>query len=200
MSPLVLTFLMAAAGTADGPTSVRQAEARAQDEAPKASILHFGMGIDAGVPNGAGITLVGRPWHFLRLHGGVAHNVASTGVQGGLSLIPFKFYVTPALTLEGGQFFRGGSLVDRIGIDPQAADLVKHVTYRYASLHLGLEFGSPRSFTFYIHAGVSRMWGAVHDVTGILSNTFGVEGLTSGDARVVATVPSAKVGLFFYFL
>ncbi len=199
MSPLLLTLVMAVAGAADAPTAVRAADAQPPGE-PRASILHLGMGLDAGVPNGAAVSVVARPWYFLRLNGGIAHNGVSTGVQGGASLIPFKFYVTPALTVEGGQFFRGGSLIDRIGIDPQVADLAKHVTYRYLNVHLGLEFGSPRSFTFYLHGGLSRVWGTVHDVTGLLSNTFGVDGLSSGDAAVVATLPSAKVGFYFYFL
>lgn len=198
MSPIFLSLVMAAAGAAEGPTVVRSVDARSPEPA-KSGILHLGLGLDAGVPDGAALTVVGRPWYFLRLHGGVAHNVASAGVHGGLSLIPFKFYVTPAVTLEGGQFFRAGTLIDSIHVDPQAADLAKRVTYRYVNLHLGLEFGSPRSFTFYLHAGLSRLWGTVHDITGLLSNN-GVQGLTAGDAAVVATLPSAKVGFFFYFL
>jgi hypothetical protein len=211
MSPILSALLLAAAGstgaadavssTADAVPSTTTSAADARSApAPARGIRHFGIGLDAGAPNGLALSLVYRPWHFLRLHGGVAHNAASVGAHGGVSLIPFKFFVTPALTFEGGEFFRGGSLVDSLGIDPKASDVAKRVTYGYASLHLGLEFGSLRTFTFFIHGGLSRVWGTVDDLSGLLANTFAVEGVTASNATIAMTIPSAKIGFYLYFL
>jgi hypothetical protein len=85
-------------------------------------------------------------------------------------------------------------------MDSQVSDIAKRVTYSYVNLHLGLELGSPRSFTFYLHGGLSRVWGTVHDFNGVLSNTFSAKGLTAGDAAVTMAIPSAKLGFYLYFL
>jgi hypothetical protein len=202
MSPVLSALVLAIAGSTEVPQATPTAAAAASDAPAKASpdIHHFGLGLDAGVPNGAALSLVGRPWYFLRLHGGVANNAASLGVHGGFSLIPFKFFVTPVMTLEGGKFFQGGGFIDKLGLDPKAGDIARHVTYAYANLHVGLELGSPRSFVFFVHAGLSRLWGTVDDLGALLTDTFNVDGVTARNATVAATLPSAKLGFYVYFL
>src|SRR5258705_5328098 len=67
----------------------------------------FGLLVDAGVPGGAGLAAMFRPWRFLRAEGGVNWNTVSFGLRGGVTVIPFEWGVTPTLHLEGGHFFDG---------------------------------------------------------------------------------------------
>ncbi len=174
----------------------------APEAAPEASDdTHFGVLLDAGVPDGAGVSLVLRPWRFLRLHAGVTTNLFSAGVRGGVSLVPFHFWVTPTLTLEGGYIPAGdanGLARIATGDETFNTPALDKVSYGFANAQLGLEVGPPRRFTFYLRAGLSYLDGNLGGLAGALSSADPT--VESKDLHLRLTMPSAKLGFIVYFL
>ncbi len=153
--------------------------------------------IDAGVPDGAGVSIAVRPLRWLRVQAGATHNLISTGIRGGVSLIPFYYWISPSLTAEVGHYFSGDATwaVHLFAASANSA-LLKNVSYDYGNAQVGLELGSPRSVSFFLRGGitylqtsVTNLDQAIHDST-IHANNLSVSG----------TFPSAKLGLIIYFL
>jgi hypothetical protein len=155
----------------------------------------LGVTIDAGVPDGAGASIVVRPLSRVRLHGGITHNAVSAGARGGITVAPFTSWFTPTVSFDYGAYAEGDAnpVVQKISGDPMFhSAMLEQVGYRYANAHLGLEFGRKRA-TFYIHAGASRVTGQLHNLSQD-DITF------SGDPRFTATTVSARLGFVLYFL
>ena len=76
--------------------------------------------------------------------------------------------------------------------------MFERIGYTYVNLHAGLEFGHPRA-TFYIHAGMSGVWAKVYGLQELADAEFGEGSLTVEALRIRAYVPSARVGVVFYF-
>jgi len=131
---------------------------RAADQVPSSRwySLHggrqFGLLVDGGVPGGAGLAGMFRPWDFLRVEGGLNWNYLSFGLRGGVTVIPFEWGLTPTLHLEGGHFFSGDA--SRFASGGGAKVLLGHVPEDYLSASLGLEFGSQQRFVFFLRAGL----------------------------------------------
>ncbi len=113
---------------------------------------HFGLLVDGGVPGGAGLAGMFRPWRFLRLEGGLNWNYLSFGLRGGVTVIPFEWGLTPTLHLEGGHFFPGDASRFTDSAGPKI--LLGHVPEDYLSASLGLEFGSQQRFVFFLRMGL----------------------------------------------
>jgi hypothetical protein len=77
--------------------------------------------------------------------------------------------------------------------------VLDRVGYSYANGRLGLEFGR-RWFTFYLHAGVSRITGQVHNLTAeAMSQTSGTTSVSfSKDPTVQLWTVSARIGFVVY--
>lgn len=151
--------------------------------------------LDVGVPDGAQLSLVWRPAHWLRLHAGGGSNGPSLGVRGGLSLVAFDSWFTPSLVVEGGHFFEGdlqGFMAEVVGESDE--NIPEKVSYTYGNLHLGLELGTP-DFVFFLRGGMSLIEA---DVTPAQSTGDGFR--FEGKAHVSALSPSAKLGFTLYFL
>jgi len=159
----------------------------------------LGAQIDAGLPEGFGASLVFRPWYFVRAHVGGVTNTASGGILGGVTLIPFRWYLTPTLSGEIGHLFEGNlngtlsPILDKAQIPEGALD---RVSYTYYTAQLGLEIGAPDRFVVYLRGGVSRVDATMQGPKKVNGNTT----VDPGPVNVGVTIPSAKVGLLLYFL
>lgn len=197
---LCATSVALSAPAAAEPLSVEEREALViEGDIPEASDAQkpsLGLMIDAGVPDGANLAAVWRPYHWLRFHGGGSYNMVGFGLRGGLSLLPFDEWITPSVVVEGGHFFGGdlqGFVAEVVGEAPEGTP--EDITYSYGNAHLGLELGSS-DFTFYLRGGYSLIEATITPD----ADSQG-EGLRfEGDARVSALTPSAKLGFVLYIL
>ena len=57
------------------------------------------------MPDGAAVSVVYRPFRWLRTELGGSYNMISKGVRGGVTLMPFG--MGPSATLEAGRYFDG---------------------------------------------------------------------------------------------
>src|ERR1022692_25426 len=69
--------------------------------------IKIGMGMDLGVPDGAGIGVAVQPFtHLFRLGVSFQDNYVSPGVRGSVVFDPIKFPVAPQLEVDAGWFSR----------------------------------------------------------------------------------------------
>ena len=151
----------------------------------------LGLVLDAGVPDGANIGIVGRPLSWLRLHAGGSYNLISGGIRGGVAYVPFDYWVVPTLVVEGGHYFAGSAkdaLETVAGLEVDFAP--ERVEYTYANAHLGLEFGGDW-YTIFLRGGYSF-------VNATLRPPSDDEVRFEDDVRMSAWLPSAKLGLIVY--
>lgn len=177
-----------------GPAAVESAVVTEEPRRPM-----FGVQAEAGVPEGIGGALVFRPWYFVRAHLAVVTNTAAPGIGGGITLIPFRFYVTPTATFEAGHLFEG-DLTGSISAVVQKANLpqgtFERVSYDYFTGHLGLEFGAPDRFVVALKGGVSRVNASLRSDPKQVSSSTTVD---PGEVKLGLTIPSAKLSLLLFF-
>jgi hypothetical protein len=163
----------------------------------------FGVSLDGGFPDFAGISAVWRPWRMLRLHGGVLYNGAAPGLRAGVSFVPFDFFITPALTAEYGHFFGGDGnfLAEGLSLDTGGAlgDVLDNLQYTFVNVHLGLEMGLPNRFVLYLRAGLTRLETTLHGSGAAVEEYVNDPTLEVSDFQLRGNVPSLKLGLLFYF-
>jgi hypothetical protein len=184
-------------------TASAQADLVAHTQSSSDDSGTIGAMADVGVPDGATASIVVRPIRALRLEAGVADNLVSLGVRGGVTWIPFKSWATPTLSLGYGRYFDGNAngIAQQLAGDASfSSPLLEKVGYDYASARVGLEFGK-KYVTFFIHAGVSRVTGEVHNLSQVAmsqtTNDSNVS-ITSTDPKVTLYGVSANLGFIFY--
>jgi hypothetical protein len=136
------------------------------------------------------------------LEAGVLENTVSPGIRGGVTLIPFNFWITPTLTLEAGRYFSGNAngLAQKLSHNPSFnSPLLQDFNYEYGNAHLGLELGSSR-FAVYLHGGLTYLVSTVRNVELALQQNTGDPSIQAKDAKVTYRGPSAKLGFVIYFL
>ena len=184
-------------------------EEQAKPTKPKSHITHFGMTIDAGVPDGAGASIVYRPWKWLRARIGGNYNGVSGGISGGVTLLPPVFFpILPTATIEAGHYFEGdANWIARLASGKQSTDIasLRRVSYDYVNGHLGLEFGSQNRFVFYVHGGFTYLHTTINDLQTTINqqNSGGGSSATTvtvKDPTVNLFVPSGKIGFLIYFM
>ena len=158
----------------------------------------LGLAIDAGVPDFAAVSLLYRPISYVRLGAGMLYDYAGYGVRGSVSVLPYWF-VAPSLTIEAGHFFETDATakVDQLAhFSASAQPDLSHLSHTFASAQLGLEIGHPDWFVFFVRGGISQIW---LDAPG--TSHFSSDGtrLDVYDPSGRFRVPSAKLGLMFYF-
>lgn len=155
----------------------------------------LGLLVDAGVPDGAGISVAYRPWSWLRLQGGGIYNTVNGGFRGGVTLLPFYSWFTPALTVEAGHYSGGdaSSVTRRFSNDPRLTNAF-NVAYNFENAHLGVEVGSPRWVAFFLRAGLSYVQ-MTADVQPMISDTT----IRAQPVHIKLIMPSVKLGLVMYF-
>ena len=197
---------VAPAAAAERTTAIL--EQQAEPSKPKPRITHLGMTIDAGLPDGAGASIVYRPWKWLRVRAGGNYNGVSGGISGGVTLLPPVFFpILPTATIEAGHYFEGdANWIARLATGNQSTDIasLKRVSYDYVNGHLGLEFGAQNRFVFYIHGGFTYLHTTINDLQTTINQQNSGSGsstttVTVKDPVVNAIVPSGKLGFLIYF-
>jgi hypothetical protein len=162
----------------------------------------LGAMADLGVPDGATVSVVYRPIRALRAHAGLSHNLIALGQRVGLTWVPLSWWASPTLSLEYGRFAEGNAnpAVQRFTGDADSSSpVLERVGYDYANARVGLELGR-KWFTFYVHAGVSRITGTVHNLDAETmpetSGTTSVSFTTDPTVRVWSV--SARLGFIVY--
>jgi hypothetical protein len=164
----------------------------------------IGLMTDVGVPDGATASIVIRPVRALRVELGVGHDGVGPGVRGGLTWIPLRSWATPVLGVGYGRFFeRDANPIYRLvtGDAMFSSPLLDRVGYDFATARAGIELGREH-VTFFVHAGITRVTAALHDVA-LASNAAAAQGgsmvtVSSTDPSVQLWTVSANVGLVFY--
>jgi hypothetical protein len=158
----------------------------------------LGLQLSAGGPQGFGGALVLRPLPWLRVHAGGAHNVLGPGIQGGVTLVPWRLRASPTLTLEAGHFFETDVSDDFEGTFPDAFDpSLREFGYQFYSAQLGVELGSQRSFLFFLRAGLAWMRSGLDAVSGYRPDDDATT-VDSSDIRLRAVVPTVNLGVVFF--
>lgn len=162
---------------------------------------HFGALLDVGVPDGVGISALYSPWYFVRAHAGVMSLWYATGIRAGITLTPFDYWINPTLSGEYGHFFRS----DLTSLIPSNADkflkaAVSAVSADYFSAHLGLEFGRPQHFQFYVRGGISTLTTDLPNFATKFRQLSTNPNLEVSNPSLHAVTPSAKLGFLLYFL
>jgi hypothetical protein len=197
------------------PPAVAPAPAPAAPEAaavaaPTPRLPRFGLRLGVGFPDAFTADLVFRPVPFLRFHAGPAWNYLAMGLQGGVAIQPFRWWVSPVLEANYGHFFHGdltrlvkdnNSNSSKLDVKP----LLRSFGYDYFSGQLSLEFGSPRGFAFSIGVGLTYFWSTLHGSATMTSastnpaDLFQSYRVTVANPTLRAVIPSARLGLLFYF-
>jgi hypothetical protein len=170
------------------------------DDSP--ALRRLGVSLDAGVPDGIGISAVVRPVGWLRLHGGVTSNTLSFGLRAGASWVPLAATVSPSLNVDVGHYFDAdyNKLVDRLGSNPLQTDVaIEDVGYNYASASVGVEVGSPNRFAAFLRVGLSYSTVQVDDAEGLLQDVADDPDITSTPLSLRFTSPAVKLGFLLYF-
>ncbi len=160
----------------------------------------WGLALGGGFPDFVTASLVFRPVSHLRFSAGPAWNYVGWGVQGGVALVPWRFWIAPVVSLEGGRFFRtnlGFLVKDSAAVPPEVRPLLEKVAYSYAALDVGLELGSQRGFSSSIRLGLSYVSIAAH-ATATYTRDDGTA-VSVSDPALHGMLPSLKVGLQHWF-
>ena len=160
-----------------------------------------GTMVDVGVPDGASVSIVYRPFRAIRAHAGLSHNLISLGQRVGVTLTP-GWWASPTLSLEYGHFAEGNAnpLVRAAsGDETFSSAVLERIGYNYGNARLGLELGR-KWFTFYLHAGMSRITARVHNLSAeTMSETSGTTTVSfSRDPNVRLWTASASLGFVIY--
>ncbi|MDY7232111.1 hypothetical protein [Hyalangium rubrum] len=185
-----------------GTAAAQPSEVTRRTQDPE-RLAPLGLLLDAGVPGGAGLSAAFRPSRHVRLHVGATHNGIRLGGRAGLTLLPLKGWLTPSASFEVGHALCGDveKLTRRMAdtsLPPTPS--MERVGYSYASTHLGIEFGRPERYMFFLRGGLSWVQVDVPDVRGMAEpflERLGTEGAQGG--RFYYTMPSAKLGFIVYF-
>lgn len=200
---LIATVAQAQVPPAPGPGPAMPAAAAPAAPASlpvtvKPALARYGILFDAAVPDGFGLSFAYRPHWAVRLSLGGTHNILAPGIRAGVSAVPFQSAVTPSISIDAGHVFAAdvgkvisGSTSIPKGVDP----LLKSVSYNYADLLLGLEFGSQRRFNFYLKLGLSRVWASASGTGQASSGNFTT---TVKDPNVNLGIPSLKLGFIVW--
>jgi hypothetical protein len=193
---MVAALLLLAAGSARAEDPA--AERAAAPAGAFYSGTHLGLQLDAGVPSGAAASLVARPWKLLRLDAGLAWNALAYGVKGGVTLVPFHWWLTPTLGIEGGHFGPGDAGRFASGSCAAAQQILSRVGYDYLLADLGLEIGGQNRFVFFLRAGLANLYPSVRDVNAAMQAANPSVRMTAADPTIRARIPAARLGFLLY--
>jgi hypothetical protein len=197
----LLVLFEARTALADGLTSADVQQAPLEERVSK-PLPALGLAVDGGVPDGASVSGIYRPFSWVRGEVGMGYNMISKGARLGLTVLPFG--AGPSATFEAGHFFEGdanGFARSIAGAGFKDHAVLQRVGYDFANAHLGLDFGT-RRVVFFIHGGMSYIRAQVHNVneqlSSSMSSTSGTTVSFNQDPTVRVVAPSAKLGFIFY--
>jgi hypothetical protein len=161
------------------------------------SLPFLGVMADVGVPDGLIVSVVYRPWDWMRLSAGGGSNSISAGWRAGITLLPLG--AGPSASLEYGRYLDGNAnaLAKRfMGSDFAGSSGLDRIGYEYLNANLGLDFGF-RDLVFFLHGGVTMIRGQLHNL-GSGNSTSNTEIIVPHDPNFKASGPSAQLGLIVY--
>lgn len=198
---VLLVLFGARTALADGRSAADIQQAPLEQRVSK-PLPVLGLAVDGGIPDGANVSAIYRPFSWVRGEVGMGYNMISKGARAGLTLLPFG--AGPSATVEAGHFFEGdanGVARSIAGAGFKDSAMLQRVGYDFANAHLGLDFGT-RRVVFFIHGGMSYIRAQVHNVNEQLSSsmasTSGTTVSFNQDPTVRVLAPSAKLGFIFY--
>jgi hypothetical protein len=163
-----------------------------------------GLSFDAALPDGAGVNLMVRPFNWLELHAGVAHNAITPGFRGGVTFLPVDRWFVPTLTLELGTHPPGDAnpIVQTVtGNSALSFAALDQIGYDYQNALVGFTFGSREHYTVFLRGGVTRVVGRSGSEQLVVSNgggtSSGVGSVTVENPTLI--LPAAKIGFALYF-
>jgi hypothetical protein len=162
------------------------------------SLPILGVMADVGVPDGLIVSVVYRPWDWMRLSAGGGTNSISAGWRAGITLLPLG--AGPSASLVYGRYLDGNAnaLAKRfMGSDFTGSSALDRIGYEYLNANLGLDFGF-RDLVFFLHGGVTVIRGQLHNL-GSGNSTSKTEIIVPHDPNFKASGPSAQLGLIVYF-
>ena len=154
----------------------------------------FGLAADAGLPDGANLSLVVRPFSWLRVQGGMGNNGANYGWRAGATLLPFG--TGPVVVAEYGRYRAGNvnAIASRlIGTGFQSDPLFDRVGYHYLNLHFGINFGY-QHLVFFVQSGLSMVRGQTYDADQLVGTHVTVH----SSPNIRATGVGGKLGFIAY--
>jgi hypothetical protein len=155
--------------------------------------------LSAGVPQGFAVGAALRPLPWLRGHAAVAHNLLGPGIQGGVTLLPWRGAVTPTLTLEAGRFFETDVSDDFSGTFPRAFDpSLRNFGYDFYAAQVGVELGSQEGFLFFLRGGLAWARSGLDGVDGYRDPDAPNTRVDVSDLKLRATVPTVSLGLLWH--
>lgn len=172
------------------------------EEKPRSSLYdgtHFGLQLDVGAPDVSGLSVVFRPWRYLRLEAGGNFDVVSGGLHGGVTVLPFHWGVTPTFHAEYGHMF-DGDVSGYAGSGASAATklVLKQIGYDYASTQLGLEFGAQNRFVFFVRGGVFWLWTEAKNFQQAANLSNSGATVVARDPQIRVRAPSVNLGFLVY--
>ena len=201
VSGLAVLFGSRAAG-AEEARPAAQVEAAPVEQRASKPLPILGLMVGGGIPDGATLSGVYRPFSWVRTELGAGYNMISKGARVGLTVLPFG--AGPSATLEAGRFFDGdanGFARSLAGAGFQDKAVLQRVGYDFANAHLGLDFGT-RRVVFFIHGGMSYIRAQLHNVNEQVSSSMSASSGTTvtfnQDPTVRIVAPSAKLGFIVY--
>jgi hypothetical protein len=159
----------------------------------------FAVEVSGGAPQGFALAAALRPLPWLRAHAGVAHNILGPGIQGGVTLLPWRGSVTPTLTLEAGRFFETDVSDDFSGTLPDAFDpSLRNFGYDFYAALVGVELGSQRGVVFFLRGGLAWARSGLDGVDGYRDASAPNTTVDSSDVKLRAALPTVSLGLVWY--
>jgi hypothetical protein len=163
----------------------------------------LGLQLDGGFPDFAAVSVLYRPWRWVRLSGGMLYDYAGYGVRAGVAVVPY-FPIAPSLNLEVGRLFEANAaaaISKHAELPDDVRPLLERFGYTFANAQLGLEIGHHNWFVFFVRAGISRIWLTVHNTGAAAQAAAGDAStrVTASDTQVRLGVPSAKAGFMIFF-
>jgi hypothetical protein len=162
----------------------------------------LGLTLDGGFPDGLALSALYRPVRPLRLDAGLTYNMIGFGLRGGVTFVPFRSAIAPVLRGELGHTFNGdatGLVGHFTTLTPAEQILLRSVSYDYASVQLGLEIGASDRLVFFARGGLAWFWTTVQNFQAAAQSPVNSGVSAASDPNVHGTVPTATLGLLFYF-
>jgi hypothetical protein len=161
----------------------------------------LGLTLDGGVPDGVALSALYRPVRPLRIDAGLTYNMVGFGLRGGATFVPFRSAVAPVLRAEYGHTFDGdatGFVGNFTTLTAAERIVLRSVSYDYASVQLGLEIGASDRLVFFARGGVAWFWTDVQNFQEA-AQTANPSVSAASNPSISGTVPTATLGLLFYF-
>jgi hypothetical protein len=169
------------------------------DSAP-ARLPRLGVAVGAGFPEFAALTVLYRPFRFLRLGAGPTWDYYGFGGHVGLSVVPVNWWITPVVAVEAGRYLRSdysGAVRSRSQSSTDLKPLLAHVDYSYTAVDVGFEVGSPRGFSVSLRTGLAFVWIDAMGTATKRNDDGSTVSITNPALR--ATLPSTKLTFQYWF-